>query len=171
LRLKTSALCSAGCWDEDASPATQRDWWQYDPVADHWTLKAQFGGVGREQAAGFAIGGKCYVGLGEGSSGDGSYSTLWQYDPATNVWTQKHTLSGFSGGGTVSTNATIGGVELGLVVGGGQLYEYNAATDSWFDQGAAPGTGADGSGTPTGFVINHSFFICNIQTESFIWSR
>src|SRR5881392_3149286 len=39
----------------------QKDLWEYDPVTDAWTQKADLGGVGRESAVGFAINGKGYI--------------------------------------------------------------------------------------------------------------
>ena len=42
-----------------------KDFWEYDPVANTWTQKADFGGAARDSAVGFSIGSKGYIGTGE----------------------------------------------------------------------------------------------------------
>jgi hypothetical protein len=42
------------------------DFWEYDPVTDTWTQKADFGGGIRRDAIGFSINGKGYLGTGTG---------------------------------------------------------------------------------------------------------
>src|SRR5207249_1321311 len=39
-----------------------KDFWEYDPSANTWTQKADFGGSGRSGAVGFSIGSKGYIG-------------------------------------------------------------------------------------------------------------
>src|ERR1051326_3232328 len=71
----------------------QKDFWQYDPVADTWTQKANFGGAARIAAVGFAIGGKGYIGTGRDLNN--TYTNdFWEYDTTTNVWTQKANFGG-----------------------------------------------------------------------------
>ena len=41
-----------------------KDFWEYDPAANIWTQKADFGGTEREYAVGFSIGSKGYIGTG-----------------------------------------------------------------------------------------------------------
>jgi N-acetylneuraminic acid mutarotase len=146
------------------------NWWQYDPTTDHWTRMADFGGAARDQAAGFAIGGKGYVCLGEATTGS-DYSTVWQYDPVANSWDQKKSLTGLSGGGSVAVNATIGGVDLGLLVGGGHLWAYNPAINSWYDEGTSANVGSGGALPPAAFVIGNSFCIAHIAMASYNWTR
>jgi len=50
---------------------------------DAWTQKADFGGTAREQAVGFFIGSKGYIGT--GWDGINVYKDFWEYDPATNA--------------------------------------------------------------------------------------
>jgi N-acetylneuraminic acid mutarotase len=152
-------------WNENTH-ADIKDWWRYDPATDHWTRMADFGGAAREYAAGLAIGGKAYVGLGNNYD---NYSTLWQYDPATNAWTQKHSLTGYSGYGGISAVATIGGVNVGLVLGGTNLYAYDPATDTWVNEGQA--RGVTEQGFTACFVIDHSFYVAGIQMRIYHWSR
>jgi N-acetylneuraminic acid mutarotase len=69
--------------------ASVKDFWEYDPAADAWTQKADFGGTGRSSAVGFSIGSKGYIGTGGSGSKD-----FWEYDPAANAWTQKADFGG-----------------------------------------------------------------------------
>ena len=78
--------------------STRQDFWEYDPVTNAWTQKADFGGGPREQAVGFSIGGKGYIGTGY----NGPYrQDFWEYDPATNTWTQKADFGGTARYGAV----------------------------------------------------------------------
>ena len=43
-----------------------KDFWEYDPVGNTWTQKADFGGTARYAAVGFSIGNKGYIGTGHG---------------------------------------------------------------------------------------------------------
>jgi len=43
-----------------------KDFWEYDPTANAWTQKADFGGTARCTAAGFSIGSKGYIGMASG---------------------------------------------------------------------------------------------------------
>ncbi len=73
--------------------ALQKDFWEYDPAANTWTQKADFGGTARYSAVGFSIGSKGYIG-----TGDDGWSSIakdfWEYDPAANTWTQKADFGG-----------------------------------------------------------------------------
>src|SRR5262249_18702426 len=63
-----------------------KDFWEYDPVNDTWTQKANFGGVARSEAFGFGIGTKGYIG--GGWNGLSFYNDFWEYNTTTNTWTQ-----------------------------------------------------------------------------------
>jgi len=69
------------------------DFWQYDPAANQWTQKADFGGAGRSTASGFAAGGHGYIGMG-GDFQTLVYTDFWEYDPTNNDWTQRDAFSG-----------------------------------------------------------------------------
>ena len=167
-------------WDEDApgSGLTEfGDWWQYDPVSDHWTQKQNFPGNKREGAAGFAIDGLGYVVSGSHyANGHGNWGkTVWQYNPATDGWTQRNNFPGTGRWKAVAANATVGGVDVGFICGGdnddtadNDLWEYNPATDSWFQCQNIPG----GARTEAaGFVIGRALFIANISVATYVWSR
>lgn len=76
-----------------------RDFWEYDPAADIWLQKADFGGAPRSSAAGFSIVGKGY--LGTGFTSDGDVKDFWEYNPATDIWTQKTDFKGGERSGAV----------------------------------------------------------------------
>jgi hypothetical protein len=68
-----------------------KDFWEYDPVGNTWTQKADLGGAERQMPVGFSIGDKGYIGTGYDGS---SYKDFWEYDPALNTWTQKADFGG-----------------------------------------------------------------------------
>ncbi|HEV9034987.1 MAG TPA: hypothetical protein VGQ51_00150 [Puia sp.] len=165
-------------YDQSSSQVSeQNDWWEYDPVADRWTQKAAFPGAKREGAAGFAVNGKGYViGGSHFANGHGNWgSKVWQYDPVTDAWSQKSDFPGAGRYEAVAATGTIGGVELGLLVGGGNAntlftdaWEYNSATDNWGQFANMPGGGRY---VPAGFVVGHSLCITNKTMVSLNWSR
>jgi len=74
---------------------TYQDFWEYDPAADAWTLKASLPEGSRYNAVGFAIGNKGYVGLGYQNLGTPVYyQDFWEYDPEANAWTRKTDFGG-----------------------------------------------------------------------------
>ncbi len=80
-------------YDTSAVPKKLGDFWQYDPSADNWTQKANFGGGGRITAIGFCIGNRGYVGMGD-PPGGGASKDFWRYDPATDTWIVRASLPG-----------------------------------------------------------------------------
>ncbi len=80
--------------------AFRQDFWEYDPVADSWTQKANFGGGLRTQATSFSIGNKGYAGLGFNFAGSVSYNDFWEYDPASDSWVNKANFAGSPRSGT-----------------------------------------------------------------------
>jgi N-acetylneuraminic acid mutarotase len=72
-----------------------KDFWEYDPVVNKWTQRADFGGTVRSEAVGFGIGHKGYLGTGYYSDQvSHSYNDFWEYDPIENSWTQKSNFGG-----------------------------------------------------------------------------
>ncbi len=62
----------------------KKEIWEYDPVANTWAQKADFGGTARANAVGLSVGSKGYIGTGYGI--DGSYSPypdFWEHDIVT----------------------------------------------------------------------------------------
>lgn len=66
----------------------QKQFWQYDPVADRWSRKPDFTSEASYLWASMVIGGKVYLGLGDyftGWAGDVT-PLMEQYDPVTEEW-------------------------------------------------------------------------------------
>ena len=86
--------------------SAQPDTWEYDPVANTFTSKANF----PHPAGGFASGvinGKMYVAGGRDAN-NANINLTWEYDPVGNAWTQKADMPGFQPnvpGGAVALNA------------------------------------------------------------------
>lgn len=111
-----------------------KDFWEYDPVTDSWTQKADFAGTGRICAAGFSIGTKGYIGTGADDS-IGRRDDFYEYDPALNAWAQKANFAGgarfYAVGFSIGSKGYIG---TGDAVPGGNLadfWEYDPGTDAW----------------------------------------
>jgi N-acetylneuraminic acid mutarotase len=123
-----------------------KDFWEYDPLTDSWTQKADFGGTARAYAVGFSIGSLGYLGTGLNASGD--LQDFWQYDPSKNKWTQKANFggvarccaTGFSIGskGYVGTgHGWPGGVLTNLI----DFWAYDPATNTWTQKANFIGAG------------------------------
>ncbi|MBK6483775.1 MAG: T9SS type A sorting domain-containing protein [Chitinophagaceae bacterium] len=116
-----------------------RDFWEYDPVADAWIQKSDFGGIERWEAVGFSIESKGYVGTGSYFDQENQYcKDFWEYDPVANSWTQKADFGGLERWGAVSF-----GIDKKGYVGTGHsnlypyppckkdLWEYDPAINTW----------------------------------------
>jgi hypothetical protein len=124
----------------------KKDFWEYDPSANTWTQKNNFGGTVRSRAVGFSIGSKGYIGTGYDAN---LLKDFWEYDPSSDTWTQKTDF-----GGTPRQNAT--GFSIGTkgYIGTGSdgnmtkdFWEYDPSTDTWTqktDFGGTPREGATG---------------------------
>ncbi len=131
----------------------QSDFYQYNPINNNWTAKANFGGGIRTGSAYFATNAKAYLGLGY----DGSYKNdWWEYDPATNTWTQKANYTGNSR--DVARGFCIN--DKGYILTGGKSdgvsyttdnYEYDPTANTWTSRTPFPGSARSGA---TGFVID-----------------
>ncbi len=70
----------------DSNNVVHRDFWEYNPSANAWTQKNDFGGTGRFNAISFATASKGYVGMGY-DAGVGE-KHFWEYNPTGDVWTR-----------------------------------------------------------------------------------
>lgn len=138
------------------------DFWQYDPLANSWTQKADYpgaGGWGVYYAGAFTADDKGFVTCGK--YGPSAYAfDLWEYKPTTDTWTQR---ANFPGGVRYAVTAL--SVENKGYVGMGidqDLYrkdwwEYDPSTNIWTEKSDIPGTerGAASSFTlgSKGFVV------------------
>jgi N-acetylneuraminic acid mutarotase len=113
------------------SPLTyKKDFWEYDPVTDSWSQKADFAGTARYAAADFVINNKGYLVTGN----DGSFKKdCWEYDPALNVWNSKNSFPGVARHTAISFVLNNKGY-LGTGWNGSLLkdfWEYDPTLDSW----------------------------------------
>lgn len=110
----------------------RNDFWEYDPVTDVWTQKANVPGGGRSAAVVFSIGNKGYIGLGDSSNLYQRYSDFYEYGPASNAWTRKADFTGGARGG--ATGFSIGNkgyVGTGAMRGSTGIYKDSSTIDFW----------------------------------------
>ena len=66
-------------WDGVLTGIYENDIWEYDPAADSWTQKENFGGTAREHSVGFSIDTVGYIAT--GWCGDSLKKDFWAYNP------------------------------------------------------------------------------------------
>jgi hypothetical protein len=115
-----------------------KDFWEFDPIANTWTQKTDFGGTtgtARKDAVGFNIGTTGYVGTGIDASG--YVSDFWAYVPATDTWTVKAAFLGGARGSAVGLGVGNNGY-IGTGFNGSTYYrdfwEYNPTTNAWLQK-------------------------------------
>nr|MCU0376222.1 hypothetical protein [Chitinophagaceae bacterium] len=134
------------------------DFWEYDPVENTWTQKANFTGGIRFYSLGFSIGNKGYFGTGY-IGAPPLRKDFWEYDPASNQWTRKQDFGGI--GRARATGFSIGSkgyIGLGTI-GTSNLkdfWEYNPDTDQWTQKQDFGGTERNGA---AGFAIGSKGYI------------
>lgn len=117
-----------------------QDVWEFDTIAETWTQKADFTGVGRIGAFAMVMNNKAIIGTGE-VAGGGRTSSAYKFEPVGNTWTG---ITDFAGGERSFASAFSMGTR-GFVVGGNDgsfqndLWEYNINLDSWIGKQPFPG--------------------------------
>lgn len=131
-----------------------KDIWEYDPLADSWTQKADYGGTARFASSVFVIGDYGYVGLGSDQYPVYNFrNDFWKYDPAGNSWTP---IADFTGTARYQGEAFSIGTKGFVGTGWNQVsffndfWEYNSITDSWNQKTNFPGSARESC---TGFTI------------------
>jgi len=128
--------------NDDVAPYFFKDFWEYDPAANTWTQKADFGGIARRRAVGFSIGSKGYIGTGENNSS--YYKDFWEYNPVSNIWTQKVDFGGlgrqFAVGFSVGSKGYIGTGGTNLTFDK-DFWEYDTVANTWTQKADFGGTG------------------------------
>lgn len=140
----------------------QKDFWQYDPSANTWIQKADFGGDARGNAVGFSIGNLGYLGTGQRLESPYHTKDFWEYDPSTNSWTRKADFGGQRRSNAVAFS--IGGKGyLGTGYPGNSdpvylkdFWEYDPGANTWAEK--APFLGTDRYGA-TGFSVGGKGYI------------
>lgn len=114
------------------------DFYEFDPVANTWTVKASMPGGQRSYAVGFSIGSKGYAGT--GNINGNAVRDFYEYDPVADTWTSKANI------GTINRLQSFG-ISMngkGYVGGGGQgydptgFYEYDPTANSWTAKATIP---------------------------------
>lgn len=139
-------------WDGDTASSTYNTWIQ----------RADFGGTGRNAAAGFVIGTKAYIGTGEDR--DSLRGDFWEWDQLTDTWTQKIRF-----GGTSRFNAVgfaIG--NKGYIGTGNDRLIFDYKTDVWEYCDACTDVGIKNNHYETNIVLypnpaNNFLYIKSIQ--------
>lgn len=110
-----------------------KDFWEYDPAANVWTQKADFGGTARGGAFGFGTGSKGYIGGGTDITSN-DQNDFWEYDPSANVWTRKADFRGeartHAASFTIGTKGYIG-TGYGATNTVNDFWEYNPSANLW----------------------------------------
>ncbi len=119
-----------------------------------WKQIANFGGIGRFQAVGFAANNLGYVGT--GYTGALPLKDFWEYSPQSNTWYQRADF-----GGTARMGSFCFAIDAKVYIGTGyagegadaiDFWEYNSAIDEWTKKADDIGTiGRFGAAT---FIIN-----------------
>ena len=123
----------------------KKDLWEYDPIADTWTQKANFPGPARYGAVGFSIGKKGYVGTGSDDYGN-HMQDFWAWNQKSNIWKQIADASprcyavGFSIKNKGYIGTGIGGRGTGpLGVNLNDFWEYDTILNQWSPKADFPG--------------------------------
>ena len=111
------------------------DFWEYDPNSNSWNSKASIPGLPRQNAAGFSIGNKGYVGTGIYRAT--FLSDFYEYDPATNLWTRKADFGGGMTGNASGFSIGSKGYMCGGV-SGARFWEYDTTADTWTQKANLP---------------------------------
>ena len=106
------------CCNNDLS-----DFYEYNPLTNTWTRKADFGGGFRSAASGFSIGNKGFVVA--GATFFLIFNDTWEYDPTTDVWIQRANFN------STRANATAFSIGNKGYVGFGENNSYSSP--SWFE--------------------------------------
>lgn len=141
---------------------TLNDFWEYDPVLNSWTQKANYPGgfgFGVYFATGFAIGSKGYVCCGK--LGPNNYiNQLWEYKPATDQWSP---LPGFPGGVRYQLSSFTIGYNAYVGLGTDQdhyrkdIWQFSAATNQWTQKADLPASERSAAST---FSLGERGYVC-----------
>lgn len=111
-----------------------KDFWEYNPIGNTWTQKANFPGEGRAFASALPLYTKALVGLGLGDSVMGAmYDDFYTFDPAANTWVRTTDFPASKRFGASSFSLGF----LGYIAGGNDglprkdFYEYNDIAQTW----------------------------------------
>jgi N-acetylneuraminic acid mutarotase len=150
------------------------DFWAFTPDSSGegtWEQKDSIPGVGREQAIGFSLGSRGYIGT--GYDGTVLLKDFYEYDAGANQWTRKSDFVGSARYGAVgfSIDSSAGYIVAGYDGNGrNDMYKYipsqGASPDSWISNMPSLGKKAVSA---TSFVIGPKAYVCTgINNTTFI---
>lgn len=125
--------------------AYMNDLWEYNPVTQAWSQKANFTGAPRKEAVSFVVGQTAYVGTGAALSG--LKNDFYAYDPNTNSWTQVADFAGTPRQAAVAFSMA----EYGFVGTGDDgtlrqdFWMYEPVSDLWIQKANFPGAARSGA--------------------------
>ncbi len=147
-----------------------KDFWEFDPVLDIWTQKANFAGAARRDAVGFSIGNKGYIGTGSlvlSNSSGASTNDFWEYDVITNSWSQKANFGGgmrnSAVGFCIGSKGYIGTGDNGNSTYYNDFWEYDPIADTWIEKDSIPGNPRSNA---SGFSIGLKGYIGTVTVPS-----
>ena len=126
------AIGDTGYAGTGAIPSYVNTFYKYDPVANTWTAKSNFGGLGRAGASSFVINNKGY--LVNGTTQSLLFKDCWEYDPVADTWTQKADFGGLERASAaafvVNGKAYVGNGDDGIF-SFDDFWEYNPVSNTW----------------------------------------
>jgi N-acetylneuraminic acid mutarotase len=137
------------------------DLWQYDPAADTWTRKADFGGGARDGMLSFVVNDTAYVS--GGFDGSTIWNDFWKYDASKDQWIKIGNLPMgadlFASAFVINNKAYIAtGEQSGPYpdVDQTQVWEYDPSTGNWTRKADFPGAGRNSA---VGFAMSGKGYI------------
>jgi len=138
------------------SGGTLQDFWMYDPVADHWTRKADFPSTATDACVSFVFDNSIYIGA--GFNGSAYTNEFWKYNPEQDRWVR---LKDFPAWARMCAVLCADGNHVYFGTGYrfvdyNDWWEYLPATDSWARRKDMPDNGRV---TSVGFSIANRYFV------------
>ena len=127
--------------------AYMNDLWEFDPIANTWTQKANFIGSPRRQAVSFTLQSNNLTYVGTGQDASGLTKDFYTYNALTNTWTQIQDFPGLARRGAVAyseDNYGFIGTGAGAVLLN-DFWMYDATLDTWIQKAPFPGTPRSGA--------------------------
>lgn len=132
------------------------DLWEYDPVLEVWTQKADFPGTARRGAVSFVIDHIAYVGTGEDISG--KRKDFYKYDPVNNIWGTVADFGGtarrYAAGFAMGNQGYVGTGDDGTMRN--DFWQYLVFQNMWVQKASFPGTPRTGACSwgmfPNGYI-------------------
>lgn len=134
------------------------DIWEYDETNDNWIQRPGLPSLSpqhenqRREAFAFVIGGKVYLGGGDGwvfganQTWNYAFFDLWEFDPTNNNWIQKASIPDnlgrdFAIAATINGKGYVGlGNDVDQTINRQSFWEYDPATDVWTQKADFPAT-------------------------------